>query len=122
MGRLEEAVYCRRPVGRRLEEVVSCLVAEEAVYCRRPVGRRPEEAVSCPVAEEAVSCRCPVAAAVACDENTVLLASDKAASGEREWQIIGHSACMPSLPMLRGMLSTKALTFRVHRREEEEEA
>ena len=66
----EEAAY-RDPVGRLAEDRL-----EEAAY--RDPAHHP--------AEEVVSCRRLVAAAVACDERTVPLASEKAAFGAREWQ------------------------------------
>ena len=118
----------RRSAGRRLEVVASHPhpVAEEAAY-RDPVGRlaedRPEEAAyrdpAHHPAEEVVSCRRLVAAAVACDERTVPLASEKAAFGAREWQSRPQAG-----PCFLGTLSTYgAVALRVaHRREEEEEA
>ena len=66
----EEAAY-RDPVGRLAEDHL-----EEAAY--RDPAHHP--------AEEVVSCRRLVAAAVACDERTVPLASEKAAFGAWEWQ------------------------------------
>ena len=85
----------RRSAGRRLEVVASHPhpVAEEAAY-RDPVGRLAEDrleeaAYRDPAhhpAEEVVSCRRLVVAAVACDERTVPLASEKADFGAWEWQ------------------------------------